>query len=302
MSEDYYRILGVDRDASTKEIKRAYRKQAAQYHPDVSDAANAEERFKQIKKAKEVLTDPDERARYDQLGHDRYEQAAKHGATGAGGGDDFGGMGGFGDIFEQFFGGRGRRNGPRRGQHIRTSVSLDLEEAYSGVRKRISITRPERCPECDGRGYPADARVQTCPQCQGSGQERIVQNTPFGRIQQTQTCRRCEGAGETYSQICPRCDGSGVSREQARLTVEIPAGIESSMWRWPNIRSSSGMGTTCTARCRSPSPGRCSGRRSMWRRSMTRGHSRSPRAPSRANGCGSVVRGCPGCVAVATAI
>ena len=227
MSEDYYRILGVDRDASTKEIKRAYRKQAAQYHPDVSDAANAEERFKQIKKAKEVLTDPDERARYDQLGHDQYEQAAKHGATGAGGSDGFGGMGGFGDIFEQFFGGGERRNGPRRGQHIRTSVSLDLEEAYSGARKRISITRPERCPECDGRGYPADAQVRTCPQCQGSGQERIVQNTPFGRIQQTQTCRRCEGAGETYSEICHRCDGSGVSREQARLTVEIPAGIES---------------------------------------------------------------------------
>ena len=228
MSEDYYRILGVDRDASVREIKRAYRKQAAQHHPDVSDAADAEDRFKRIQKAKEVLTDPDERARYDQLGHEQYEHAARHGATGGGASDGFGGMGGFSDIFDQFFGGGGgRRGGPRRGQHIRTAVSLDLEEAYSGVRKRISITRPERCPECDGRGHPADAEVRTCQQCQGSGQERIVQNTPFGRIQQTQTCRRCEGVGETYSEVCQRCGGSGISREQARLTVEIPGGIES---------------------------------------------------------------------------
>jgi len=243
MSEDFYDVLGVSRDASEDEIKKAYRKKAAEYHPDVSDAADAEEKFKKVKKAKEVLTDEEKRQMYDQLGHERFEQAEKRGGVGGGGGgrgggNPFGGMGGMGgggqgspfeDIFSQFFGGGGgggrQRNRPRQGQNIRTKVSLDLEEVYEGVEKQFTITRPEECSECDGRGHPADADVNTCPECNGQGQTTTVRDTPLGRVQQTQTCRRCEGTGETYSETCSVCGGDGVTREEATLTVDIPAGI-----------------------------------------------------------------------------
>ncbi|MBP1921991.1 molecular chaperone DnaJ [Halorubrum alkaliphilum] len=240
MSENFYDVLGVSRDADEDEIKRAYRKKAAEHHPDVSDDDDAEERFKKIQKAKEVLTDDEKRQQYDQLGHDRFTEADKRGATGGGGpgggrgpfGGGAGGAGGFEDIFNQFFGGggggRGRRDDrPRQGSDLRTGLTIDLDEAFEGTTKEFTLERPTTCDTCDGAGHPPDADVSTCRQCNGQGQVRQVQQTPLGRVQQTSTCPRCEGTGETYSEDCADCGGDGVVREEATLSVEIPAGIQS---------------------------------------------------------------------------
>ncbi len=237
MSEDFYETLGVSRDADEDEINRAFREKASQYHPDVSDDPNAEEKFKQAKKAKEVLTDEQKRSAYDRMGHERFEQAEKRGGFeggGAGGGaggfgggrgDPFGGGagagGGLGDIFEQFFGGGGG-GGPRQGADLQTRLTIDLEDAYEGVEQEMTIARPEQCPECDGQG---GTNPQTCPECNGRGQVTQVQQTPFGRMQQTQACGRCGGDGEIYEETCPECSGEGQIRSETTLTVEIPAGI-----------------------------------------------------------------------------
>ncbi|QIO22331.1 molecular chaperone DnaJ [Haloarcula sp. JP-L23] len=237
MSQDFYEILGVSRDASEDEIQEAYREKAREYHPDVSDDPNAEEKFKKAKKAKEVLTDDEKRQMYDQMGHERFEQAEKRGGAGGGagrggmGGDPFGGAGGFDmqDIFDQFFGGGGRRGGgnrPQQGQDLQTRLEIDLEEAYTGTTKQLNITRPETCDDCDGKGHPPSADSQTCPECNGQGQTTRVQQTPMGRVQQTATCRRCEGDGTLYDETCSTCRGSGTVQNDASLEVEIPPGIE----------------------------------------------------------------------------
>jgi molecular chaperone DnaJ len=237
MSRDFYEILGVARDASEDEIQEAYRQKAREYHPDVSDDPDAEEKFKKAKKAKEVLTDEEKRQMYDQMGHDRFEQAEKRGgagggAGGMGGAGGVGGAGGFDmqDIFDQFFGGgggRGGRGGSRRrqGQDLQTRLTIDLEEAYTGATKQITVTRPETCEDCDGKGHPPDADSQTCPECNGQGQTTRVQQTPMGRVQQTATCRRCEGEGTLYDETCSTCRGDGTVRNEATLEVDIPAGI-----------------------------------------------------------------------------
>ncbi len=234
MSEDFYEVLGVDRDASEEEINRAFRRKAAQHHPDVSDEPDAEERFKKIQKAKEVLTDEEKRAAYDQMGHARFTETEKHGGFDEGRGDPFGGAGGdpfggggFGDIFEQFFGGNARRrNGPRQGQDLRTSVTVDLEEAYHGVTKQLNLSRPRTCDTCDGAGHPASADQRRCPECNGRGQVTRVQQSALGRIQQTQTCPRCEGEGQLFDEVCSDCGGDGIVQEEASLSVDIPAGIQ----------------------------------------------------------------------------
>ncbi len=239
MSEDFYDVLGVSEDATEEEIQQAFRTKAAKYHPDVSDEPDAEEKFKKVKKAKEVLTDEEKRQAYDRMGHEQFEQAEKRGGfdggagAGAGGpfgggaGGPFGGGGGFEDIFSQFFGGGGggNSNRPRQGRDLRTRLEIDLEDAYEGVEKQLTITRPERCDDCGGSGHPADADVETCPECGGQGQVTQVRQTALGRVQQARTCPRCEGEGTLYSEECATCDGAGVVQNDATLTVEVPAGI-----------------------------------------------------------------------------
>jgi len=236
MSEDFYEVLGVGRDASDEDIQQAYREKVSEYHPDVNDDPDAEEKFRKIQKAKDVLTDEEKRQQYDQLGHDRYEEAEKRGGAGggagAGQGNPFGGAGGaggMGDIFEQFFGGGGGRGQqrPQQGRDLRTRLGIDLEEAYEGVEKQVTVRRPERCPDCDSAGYPEDADVRTCPQCDGHGQVTQVRQTPLGRVQQTQECSRCGGDGELHSETCSTCSGQGQVRKEATLTVDVPAGIRS---------------------------------------------------------------------------
>jgi molecular chaperone DnaJ len=237
MSDDFYEILGVSRDADEEDIESAYRKKASQYHPDVSDDPDAEEKFKKAKKAKEVLTDEQKRQAYDRLGHEQFQEAEKRGGFdgrgGVGGmgqgmgGDPFGGENPFGDIFEQFFGGGGAGGSrSRQGADLRTELELDLEEAYHGVEKQVTIRRPEVCETCNGDGYPPDADAQTCPECNGQGQLRQVQQTPLGRVQQTRTCRRCSGEGTLYDETCSDCRGEGTVREETTLSVDVPAGIE----------------------------------------------------------------------------
>jgi molecular chaperone DnaJ len=252
MSEDFYSALGVSQDASTEEIKRAYREQAAKYHPDVSDEPDAEEKFKKAKRAKEVLTDEEARQAYDRLGHENFEEARKRGGAGSaggggrGGGDPFGGFGGgggdpfgggagggggLGDIFEQFFGGNGGgfgsrgRGGPQQGSDLRTELRIDLEDAYEGTERQFTVSRPERCPDCEGEGHPPDADAQTCPECNGQGQVTQVRQTAMGRVQQVQTCRHCGGEGTLYQETCSTCGGEGQVRNEATLTVTVPEGI-----------------------------------------------------------------------------
>jgi molecular chaperone DnaJ len=234
MSEDFYDILGVSRDASEEEIEQAYREAVREYHPDVSDAPDAEEKFKKAKKAKEVLTDEQKRERYDQLGHDRFVEAEKRGAGGGGGGaqggDPFGGAGPFDDmqdIFDQFFGGGGGSgNRPQTGRDLKTGVTVDLETAYHGAEKELSVSRPETCSECNGEGHPPGTESQTCPGCNGRGERTQVTQTAFGRMKQRSTCRRCEGEGILYEQTCSTGRGDGVVRDEATLQVDIPAGIQ----------------------------------------------------------------------------
>ncbi|MXR51391.1 molecular chaperone DnaJ [Halovenus sp. WSH3] len=236
MTEDFYDILGVSRDASEEEIESAYREAVREYHPDVSDDPDAEEKFKKAKKAKEVLTDDEKRRMYDQMGHEQFVEAEKRGATDAGdgrgrGGDPFGGAGGGGfgnmqDIFDQFFGG-GSGGGSRRGQDLKTKLTIDLETAYHGTEKELTVTRPETCDDCNGRGHPPGTDSRTCPECNGRGEKTRVQETAFGRMQQRTTCRRCEGEGTIYEQRCQTCRGDGIVQNETTLAVEIPAGIQS---------------------------------------------------------------------------
>lgn len=226
---DYYEVLGVDKNADDATIKKAYRALAKKNHPDVNPGdKEAEERFKEINEAYQVLSNPQKRAQYDQFGHD--------GPQGFGGNSgaysDFSGFGGFGggfeDIFSSFFGGGSggtHRNGPVPGDDLRYDLTITLDEAAFGCEKEINLVRDEECPECHGTGAKPGSKVDNCPNCGGTGQERVTQNTPFGRIQNVRTCTKCRGTGKIINEPCAKCRGRGKLRVSKRKTVKIPAGI-----------------------------------------------------------------------------
>ena len=227
MARDYYEILGVSRDADKEEIKSAYRRSARKYHPDVNKEPGAEERFKEINRAYEVLSEPDMRARYDRFGEAGV-------ATGAGAQEAD--MSGFADIFESFFSGfaggaagsqaRSRRNGPVRGDDLRLDLKLDFREAVFGGEKEIRISHLEPCEICSGSGAKPGTRPRTCSTCTGSGQVRRVTRTPFGSFTQVSACPTCNGTGQMIEEKCATCDGNGVCQVTKKLKITIPAGVD----------------------------------------------------------------------------
>jgi len=230
MARDYYEILGITRNANQEDIKRAYRRLARKYHPDVNKEPGAEERFKEINRAYEVLSEPEMRARYDRFGEAGVGGAA---AAGAAGFQDFADMGGFADIFESFFGGFGggmgtaaRRRGPTRGDDLRLDLKLDFTEAIFGGEKEIKIGHLETCSTCNGSGAKPGTRPRTCSTCSGSGQVRRATRTPFGSFTQVSTCPTCSGTGEMIEDRCEVCGGSGQKQETKKLKINIPAGVD----------------------------------------------------------------------------
>jgi len=228
---DYYEVLGVEKGASTDDIKHAYRKRAMKYHPDRNPGdKEAEEKFKELGEAYEVLSDPDKKARYDQFGFAGVDPNYGGGAGGYGGG--FGGFGDFGDlgdIFGSFFGGgagrRSTQNAPRRGENVAVRLDLTFEEAAFGCEKEVSARRIENCAACSGSGS-ADGAVETCSQCHGSGQVRSVQNFMGMQMQSTTTCPQCSGRGKIVKNPCNTCRGKGKVYRTQKLRVKIPAGID----------------------------------------------------------------------------
>lgn len=222
---DYYEALGVSREASADEIKKAYRKLARQYHPDANPdkKEEAEEKFKEIAEAYEVLSDPEKRANYDRFGH------AGVNGQGFGGFEGFSGtdFGGLGDIFDMFFGGGGRsRRGPEKGPDLKVELEVSFEEAAFGLEKDIRVPRTEACGTCGGSGAAPGTKARTCSACNGTGQIQYAQNTPFGRIVQSRTCDRCRGAGKVIEKPCPTCHGSGQVKRTKTINVRVPAGVD----------------------------------------------------------------------------
>lgn len=230
-NKDYYQILGLEKGASDDEIKRAFRKLAIKYHPDKNQGnAEAEAKFKEINEAYQVLSDPEKKARYDQFGTADFDGSG-FGAGGFGGFDgfDFSDLGGFGDIFDTFFGGGGsgrRRNGPQRGADLEYVLNLTFEEAVFGVEKEISINRSESCDSCSGTGAKAGTSPKTCPTCNGSGQIRVQRQTPLGNFVSTSTCNQCGGKGQVVDNPCTTCHGKGSVRKNRKISVNIPAGVD----------------------------------------------------------------------------
>lgn len=228
---DYYDVLGVSRNASPEEIKKAYRQMAKKYHPDVNkEDENAAEKFKEVAEAYEILGDDQKRATYDRFGHDAFDPT-KGGAGGFGGFGGFGeGMGGFGDIFDLLFGGAAggqrRRTGPQRGSDREVRLDINFEDAVFGMQKDFEIQRVEKCEQCKGSGAEPGSQAKTCPQCQGAGQVRSSQSTPFGRFETVKTCPRCQGDGKIIEKPCATCKGTGKVKKKRTINVRIPAGID----------------------------------------------------------------------------
>ncbi len=236
---DFYEVLGVDKSASEDEIKKAYRKKAKQYHPDLNPGdAEAEKHFKEVNEAYEILSDPDKKSRYDRFGHAGVDPNGFGGGTGGGGYADFGdlgdifssifggGFGGFGSGFGGFGGRSANPNAPRRGSNIEARVNLTFEEAAKGCKKTIDFLRIEPCDVCHGSGCKEGTGTETCSECHGSGQVTTQSRTPFGVFQSTKPCPKCDGKGKIVKDPCPRCKGVGMIRRTATMEVKVPAGID----------------------------------------------------------------------------
>jgi molecular chaperone DnaJ len=225
---DYYEILGVSRNATQEEIKKAYRRLARQYHPDANPDKKEEaaEKFREITEAYAVLSDPEKRAQYDRFGH--------AGPEGQGFGFDFRNFDfrdlgfdfGFGDLFEAFFGGGRRRHGPQRGADLETQLELSFREAVFGAEKEVRVPRTERCGTCGGSGAAPGTAPERCAACNGTGQVSFSRATPFGQFIQTRTCDRCGGSGQFIPQPCRDCNGSGYVQRVRKVKVKVPAGVD----------------------------------------------------------------------------
>jgi molecular chaperone DnaJ len=226
---DYYELLGVGRDVDADSLKKAYRRLARQYHPDVNKDPAAEDRFKEIGRAYEVLSDPQARARYDQFG--------EAGLGGGGGMPDMGDMGGFADLFETFFSGFGgaggaapggaRRRGPRQGDDLRLDLTISFSEAVFGSEKDVQIRHLETCTTCSGSGAKSGSGPTGCGTCGGAGQVRRATRTPFGNFTQVAPCPTCEGTGQVIADPCSACGGQGLQQVRKKLRINIPAGVDS---------------------------------------------------------------------------
>ena len=231
---DYYEVLGIDRNASASEIKKAYRKLAKKYHPDMNPGdKEAEAKFKEVTEAYEILSDSEKKAQYDQYGHAAFEQGAGGFNGGGFGGFDFGGGMGdiFGDIFGGMFGGGSRggarqANRPTQGSHIRARIHVTFEEAVFGTSKKIEITLKDECTTCHGTGAKPGTSPETCPKCQGRGQVVFTQQSMFGTVQNVQTCPDCHGTGKIIKDKCSACRGTGYTSSRKKIQVSVPAGID----------------------------------------------------------------------------
>lgn len=227
---DYYEVLGISKGASDDEIKKAYKKMARKYHPDLNPGdKEAEEKFKEVNEAYEVLSDPNKKARYDQYGHAGVDPNFGAGGAGFDGSFDFGDLG---DIFGSFFGGGfggGRRtnpNAPQRGESIRMSLAISFEEAAFGCEKEVSVDRMEQCGTCHGSGCAPGTTPEICPDCHGTGQVQVRRQTPMGVFATSSPCSRCGGKGKIIHQPCKDCHGTGAVRQRRTIQASIPAGID----------------------------------------------------------------------------
>lgn len=226
---DYYEVLGVGKGASGEEVKSAYRKLAMKYHPDRNPGnKEAEESFKEVNEAYEVLSDDSKRSQFDQFGHAGMGNNGGFGGGFSGGGfEDI-----FSDIFDMFGGGGGgfssssRRNAPQRGANLKVSIHLSFEDSVFGVEKEIKINRNEECSKCHGTGAKNDSDVHTCSKCNGTGQIRVNQKTPFGVMQTVRTCDKCNGEGKVIEKPCSNCNGKGIEKRTRKINLNIPAGVD----------------------------------------------------------------------------
>ena len=231
---DYYEVLGLNKGASDDEIKKAYRQNAKKYHPDLHPGDKAaEEKFKEVNEAYEVLSDKEKKARYDQFGHAGVDPNYGAGAGGYGGNPFSGGID-IDDIFSSFFGGfggsRGRSaNRPQRGSDVNAAVTITFEEAAKGCKKTINFNSVDNCDSCHGTGAEPGTQAKTCSACGGSGRVTVNQRTPFGTVQTQRSCDACHGTGKVIEHPCHKCNGSGRHRKNHTVDVSIPAGIKDQM-------------------------------------------------------------------------